>query len=937
MSGYTIVHLSDLHIGRKFAYPTMELADLTADSLATDFELLSEEYSLPFRPEETFVIITGDLTHHATWQEYADAAAFIRMLRTRFGQRLRTDELPADHVICIPGNHDVEVPERDPNDAALRQLKYRNFKLFLHNYSGNSDFATGFTLDNPFVSVRTWAPFRLHLLDLNSTLSRSCYSKEDPGSRALITDDHLSRLDALLKPDDNALRIALTHYPLEAFPSEDDPGKSQRSLREWLLHRGFRILLSGHLHLADGTVSTSILSGSGIAELVTGHSFLTRQLETQDATLYQVMRLESNDDCLTLYRRRYVYAYARSGHWEAESSEQKNTRTRVPGLIETIGATDQNSFLGIGRSQGWAVVTHCEPVKFQHFGVLPPGEQVNANVLAVADALEGQLDRVSESTVPEWSRYASKSALFLVDSPHYNPYVRSILQMYGAHLAGGAVRFEDSRSTPVVQQILVHQHAYRASRSVDKPFGEFDDYLLMMRLPGMVPRTGEAREDMPDIDEKRVIWVIAGIHSKASYAGAMMLTQANLQSLAATLARLAGGVMPRYFEMVCKVPEKPSKVMSFRQLEIVHFSPLLLKSEIALADELPSGVAARFASGHARTIPLSVLHLDVSAACNYDCPTCIEKHVKDKRLFLSTGACIKVLCDFRDAGCERLDFYGGEPTLHPDFADILRVASGMGFGMLLVTNGSKLDDERIAEAVLEARGRIRLRVSLDAHSEPVHRTVHRVTDGPGYFSKIDRNVRSLIQHGASVTISFLLTRQNVHEVAMACAYWRAHHASAFIIRPSTPRGGEIPDLAWMARHRKTLDAALRDYQGFAFTPKWFETYLATGRPDATQQKSYRTCYSAYYRVAVSPYGGREAGQGADASETDQAWISLCTYRRYNEKFGCRYPKDFKSWRASERFTRLADIDPSAQCSRILCCRDECNRQIAPFASSAGAV
>lgn len=89
--------------------------------------------------------------------------------------------------------------------------------------------------------------------------------------------------------------------------------------------------------------------------------------------------------------------------------------------------------------------------------------------------------------------------------------------------------------------------------------------------------------------------------------------------------------------------------------------------------------------------------IDLTNVCNYHCPLCFAGD-GDRQLsyFLSVDTVRKMLdALLRRSGarCRNIQFSGGEPTLHPEFPQILRLAREMGFTHIQVaTNGSRFVD-----------------------------------------------------------------------------------------------------------------------------------------------------------------------------------------------------------------------------------------------------
>ncbi len=75
--------------------------------------------------------------------------------------------------------------------------------------------------------------------------------------------------------------------------------------------------------------------------------------------------------------------------------------------------------------------------------------------------------------------------------------------------------------------------------------------------------------------------------------------------------------------------------------------------------------------------------------CDAKCRFCFATF-RDVHGRLNVGQALRVLRLLREAGCEKLTFAGGEPTLHPHIGQLLAEAKGLGFTTCIVTNGSRL-------------------------------------------------------------------------------------------------------------------------------------------------------------------------------------------------------------------------------------------------------
>jgi len=96
--------------------------------------------------------------------------------------------------------------------------------------------------------------------------------------------------------------------------------------------------------------------------------------------------------------------------------------------------------------------------------------------------------------------------------------------------------------------------------------------------------------------------------------------------------------------------------------------------------------------------------IDLTNRCNLGCPVCFADVSNERSYFLEVDQVrrmLQALLDHKPLPCRHVQFSGGEPTLHPQFVEIVRMARDMGFDHVQVaTNGrtfEKLDFARRCE------------------------------------------------------------------------------------------------------------------------------------------------------------------------------------------------------------------------------------------------
>ncbi len=138
--------------------------------------------------------------------------------------------------------------------------------------------------------------------------------------------------------------------------------------------------------------------------------------------------------------------------------------------------------------------------------------------------------------------------------------------------------------------------------------------------------------------------------------------------------------------------------------------------------------------------------IDLTNRCNMNCPIC----------FASAGATgyvvepdydqvvrqLKTLREL-DPPATAVQFTGGEPTIHPEFLQIVSTAAGMGFSHIqIATNGLKMADEKFARRAGEA-GLHTLYLQFDGVGEEPYR---HTRNHPGIWEKklaVIENCRAL--------------------------------------------------------------------------------------------------------------------------------------------------------------------------------------------------
>lgn len=336
-------------------------------------------------------------------------------------------------------------------------------------------------------------------------------------------------------------------------------------------------------------------------------------------------------------------------------------------------------------------------------------------------------------------------------------------------------------------------------------------------------------------------------------------------------------------------------VSAYSDLKVLHHRDRL--------DQLSAGV-----------VPAPVhVHLVISDLCNHDCGFCSYRAsgMPAAELFpiagnhnpprmLRTDKAREILNDAAEMGVKAIMFTGGgEPSVHPDFRELLACARVNGLKVGVTTNGA-----RLSESVLDELGRADwVRFSLDAGTADMYRRIHRV--GADVYARVLSNIAKLHddpRRRCRLSVNYVVTNVNYVEV-YAAAQVVSGIADAFrcgaVVQPD---GGlywgeqEIADASDNCRRAEQLES-----ETFAVQNDFDSRARDTCRPDYTfcgtqfltpyigaDQNVYRCCETAYSTNGLlGSLRGKRFKEVWESPETAVKMLAFdarsCAQCRFNNK------------------------------------------------------
>ncbi|HFD40187.1 MAG TPA: radical SAM protein [Anaerolineae bacterium] len=166
--------------------------------------------------------------------------------------------------------------------------------------------------------------------------------------------------------------------------------------------------------------------------------------------------------------------------------------------------------------------------------------------------------------------------------------------------------------------------------------------------------------------------------------------------------------------------------------------------------------------------PLGTLYLYVSGSCNLACRHCWitpeyigfepgKQAINGRHVPLDYVD--KAIREGKPLGLHSIKLTGGEPTLHPQFRELVNLISGAGLRIIMETNGT-LIDRSLADFLAESKLSF-ISVSLDGADAATHDALRSVE---GSFQRAVEGVRALVRVGYRPQIICTLHKGNIAQV-----------------------------------------------------------------------------------------------------------------------------------------------------------------------------
>jgi radical SAM protein with 4Fe4S-binding SPASM domain len=170
------------------------------------------------------------------------------------------------------------------------------------------------------------------------------------------------------------------------------------------------------------------------------------------------------------------------------------------------------------------------------------------------------------------------------------------------------------------------------------------------------------------------------------------------------------------------------------------------------------------------------MRIGIMGACNMRCNFCNFHSPNEENFYdlfsfkdaIPTDKSVKLMREFAESGGRAVTFCGsGECTIHRGYTEICAAGHEAGLRIGLITNGSRLHRQEIADCVINTHTWVR--IGLNAGTEATFNEITRDRERTfsTFFGAVSRLREQAVDPEFRIGFNFVITRQNYKEIVQA--------------------------------------------------------------------------------------------------------------------------------------------------------------------------
>ena len=154
------------------------------------------------------------------------------------------------------------------------------------------------------------------------------------------------------------------------------------------------------------------------------------------------------------------------------------------------------------------------------------------------------------------------------------------------------------------------------------------------------------------------------------------------------------------------------------------------------------------------------IDVKITFQCNNYCQFCVQGKKRDRFGAKTLKEVVDFLEKSKAEGYEEVVFTGGEPTVHPNFLEMVSTAKKLGFFVQIQTNGRTFSYKDFCQKLIDL-GVNEFGPSLHGASPATH---DFLTSSPGSFDQVIRGIKNLKELNQRVITNSVITSRNFKEL-----------------------------------------------------------------------------------------------------------------------------------------------------------------------------
>lgn len=154
--------------------------------------------------------------------------------------------------------------------------------------------------------------------------------------------------------------------------------------------------------------------------------------------------------------------------------------------------------------------------------------------------------------------------------------------------------------------------------------------------------------------------------------------------------------------------------------------------------------------------PIEQVYIELTNVCNFNCAFCPNEIMTRKKGFMKPDLAKKILDEISEINLTKKVMFHlmGEPLLHPNLLELIQYANEKDIGVILNTNGSKLDDKKLKD--IYQPGISSLVISYQTPTRETYELRRAKMDFQTYNSEVKNIIRKKFEYNSDVPLELHL-------------------------------------------------------------------------------------------------------------------------------------------------------------------------------------